>query len=98
MGIRLVRLNIGRLLLLTACVVEPLTAQEEPPVVFGTTVVIPSGLRGLVYYIKHNRTELPDFENGSPSTTTEDFGFRSPAVTGLICSPTMAPSFISTIR
>jgi hypothetical protein len=67
MGIHVARLNIGRLLMLATCVVAPLTAQEEPPVVFGTTVVIPSGLRGLVYYIKHNRTELPDFEKLKPA-------------------------------
>ena len=54
------------ILVLVACV-RALTAQEEPPVVFGTTVVIPSGLRGLVYYIKHNRTELPDFKKLKPA-------------------------------
>jgi len=37
-------------------------AQEEPTAIFGTTVVIPSGLRGFVYHIHHNRTQLPDFE------------------------------------
>jgi hypothetical protein len=42
-------------------------AQEEPMPIFGTTVVIPSGLRGLVYYIHHNRTELPDFEKLKPA-------------------------------
>jgi hypothetical protein len=46
---------------LLACV-SVVAAQEEPTVVFGTTVVIPSGLRGLVYHIKRNRTQLPDFE------------------------------------
>jgi hypothetical protein len=42
-------------------------AQEEPTAIFGTTVVIPSGLRGFVYYIKHNRTQLPDFEKLKPA-------------------------------
>jgi hypothetical protein len=42
-------------------------AQEQPIAVFGTTVVIPSGLRGLVYHIKRNRTELPDFEKLKPA-------------------------------
>jgi hypothetical protein len=42
-------------------------AQEEPTVVFGTTVVIPSGLRGVVYNIKRNRTQLPDFEKLKPA-------------------------------
>jgi hypothetical protein len=43
-----------------------LAAQEEPVAVFGTTVVIPSGLRGLVYHI-HHKTELPDFEKMKPA-------------------------------
>jgi hypothetical protein len=47
--------------------ISALVAQEEPIPVFGTTVVISSGLRGLVYYIHHNRTELPDFEKLKPA-------------------------------
>jgi hypothetical protein len=42
-------------------------AQDEPAVIFGTTVVIPSGLRGLVYHIHHNSTHLPDFEKMKPA-------------------------------
>lgn len=42
-------------------------AQEQPTVVFGTTVVIPSGLRGLVYHIHHNSKQLPDFEKLKPA-------------------------------
>jgi hypothetical protein len=55
--------------LLVAVVVcaSPLAAQEEPTVVFGTTVVIPSGLRGLVYHIHHNTKALPDFEKMKPA-------------------------------
>ena len=41
-------------------------AQEEPTPVFGTTVVIPSGLRGLVYHI-HHVTKLPNFEKLKPA-------------------------------
>ncbi len=55
------------IVVLTACVVAPVAAQEAPTVIFGTTVVIPSGLRGLVYYIHHNRTQLPDFEKLKPA-------------------------------
>jgi len=33
---------------------------------FGTTVVIPSGLHGLVYHIRHNTTKLPDFRKLKP--------------------------------
>jgi hypothetical protein len=49
-----------------ACI-SPASAQEEPTATFGTTVIISSGLRGFVYYIKHNRTELPDFEKLKPA-------------------------------
>jgi hypothetical protein len=55
------------LILAVIASVSPLAAQEEPTPVFGTTVVIPSGLRGLVYHIKRNRTELPDFEKLKPA-------------------------------
>jgi hypothetical protein len=43
------------------------TAQEEPTAIFGTTVIIPSGLRGLVYHIHRNRSQLPDFEKLKPA-------------------------------
>lgn len=42
-------------------------AQDHPTVIFGTTVIIPSGLRGLVYHMHHNRTKLPDFEKMKPA-------------------------------
>jgi len=42
-------------------------AQDEPTAIFGTTVVIPSGLRGLVYHIHHNGRALPDFEKLKPA-------------------------------
>lgn len=41
--------------------------QDEPTAVFGTTVVIPTGLRGLVYYIHHNTSKLPNFEKMKPA-------------------------------
>ncbi len=40
---------------------------DQPTVIFGTTVIIPSGLRGLVYHMHHNRTKLPDFEKMKPA-------------------------------
>jgi hypothetical protein len=46
---------------------SPAAAQEESTPVFGTTVVIPSGLRGLVYNIRRNSTELPNFEKKKPA-------------------------------
>jgi hypothetical protein len=36
---------------------------------FGTTVVIPSGLTGRIYRIKHNTKRLPDFARLKPSGT-----------------------------
>ena len=39
-----------------------LLAQDPPRPTFGTTVVIPSGLKGSIYYIPHNTSRLPDFE------------------------------------
>jgi PA14 domain len=42
-------------------------AQEEPTFVFGTTVVIPSGLRGLVYHLHRNTVALPDFDKLKPA-------------------------------
>lgn len=54
------------ILAVLACV-SPIAAQEQPTFVFGTTVVIPSGLRGLVYHIHHNRTQLPDFDKLKPA-------------------------------
>jgi hypothetical protein len=47
--------------------VSAFAAQEEPTAIFGTTVVIPSGLRGLVYHLHRNRSQLPDFEKLKPA-------------------------------
>jgi len=41
-------------------------AQDAPVPTFGTTVVIPSGLRGEIYYIRHNTKMLPRFEKMKP--------------------------------
>jgi hypothetical protein len=42
-------------------------ASREPTATptFGTTVVIPSGLRGEIYFLPKDTTVLPDFENSS---------------------------------
>jgi PA14 domain len=53
------------LVLVLACLAA--AAQEESTPVFGTTVVVPSGLRGLVYHIHHNSKELPDFSKMKPA-------------------------------
>jgi len=45
-------------------------AAEDPPAArFGATVVLPSGLRGVVYHIKHNTTRLPDLSQLKPKGT-----------------------------
>ena len=65
-------------------------AQEQPVPTFGTTVVINSGLKGLVYHIPHNSQRLPNFEKLKPKgaiyTTSlnvppRDFKIGFPGVT-----------------
>jgi len=46
--------------------VLPGQAQDAPVPTFGTTVVIPSGLRGKIYYIHRNSKALPRFEELKP--------------------------------
>lgn len=41
------------------------SAQEPPSAVFGTTVVVPGGLHGTVYFIPKNTAVLPDFQHDS---------------------------------
>jgi hypothetical protein len=63
---------------------------QEPQVTFGTTVVIPSGLEGRVYHIRHNTTKLPDFTKmkavgsiyaSSLNVPPQDFKLGFPGVT-----------------
>ena len=54
-------------LLIAVCACAGAAAQEQPTVVFGTTVVIPAGLRGLVYHIHHNTKKLPNFAKMRPA-------------------------------
>lgn len=65
-------------------------AQEKGAPVFGTTVVIPSGLRGLIYYMRPGEAWLPDFTRLKPAgaiyTTTldvpaQDFLLGFPGIT-----------------
>jgi hypothetical protein len=62
----------------------------EPPVKFGTTVIISSGLQGRIYHIPHHTQKLPDFSTlksvGSIWTTSlnippQDFKRGFPGVT-----------------
>ncbi len=70
-------------------------AQEQPPKpTFGTTVVIPSGLKGRIYNLDHHANRLPDFEGlkkpvGAIYTSelnvpTQDFRQGFPGVTDRI--------------
>jgi hypothetical protein len=64
-----VTLSAALLLAVGSCAAQSSTelAQGEPTPVFGTTVVIPSGLKGLVYHIHPNSTQLPDFKKLKPA-------------------------------
>jgi hypothetical protein len=44
-------------------------ANQEPVYVFGTSVVIPTGLQGTIYYISHSEKKLLDFDKGKPRGT-----------------------------
>jgi len=66
------------------------TGQASAPATFGTTVVIPSGLRGLIYYLRTGESWLPDFSRMKPVgviyTTSldippQDWSFGFPGVT-----------------
>lgn len=63
---------------------------DDPVPTFGTTVVIPSGLRGQVYHIHRNTSHLPKFEKMKPRGTiysselnvpTQDFNRGFPGLT-----------------
>jgi fibro-slime domain-containing protein len=56
--------RFGRIVLVVS--LSAVAAAQEPVATFGTTVVIPSGLRGSVYHIPHNTTQLPNFQKMKP--------------------------------
>jgi hypothetical protein len=62
----------------------------EPVYVFGTTVVIPSGLKGVIYFISHSPKKLLDLEKEKPRGTIytsalnippQDYSLGFPGVT-----------------
>jgi hypothetical protein len=53
--------------LLTLGTCFPAGAQDEPVAKFGTTIVINSGFRGLIYHIKRDSPRLPDFHKLKPA-------------------------------
>ena len=56
--------RLGRIALVVS--LSGVAAAQEPVATFGTTVVIPSGLRGSVYHIPHNTTQVPNFQKMKP--------------------------------
>ena len=46
-----------------------IAVEQETVAKFGTTVVIPAGLRGVIYRIRHNTNRLPDFAKLKPAGT-----------------------------
>ncbi len=67
------------------------TADDREPVAkFGTTIVLPSGLQGMVYHLRRNTSKLPDFRKVRPKGTiytasldipSQDFHQGFPGVT-----------------
>jgi hypothetical protein len=53
--------------------------EQEPIAKFGTTVVLPSGLQGLVYHIHHNAKRLPNFTKLRPVGTIYTASLDIPA-------------------
>lgn len=58
------RAAITLLLSVAAC-----AAQQDSPPVFGTTVVVPDGLRGFIYSLHRNTEKLPNFKHKRPIGT-----------------------------
>ena len=56
----------GRLVLIA---LAALAFGQDEPVRFGTTVVVPGGLRGLIYNLHRNTQRLPDFRKMKPVGT-----------------------------
>src|SRR5215472_11594050 len=61
--------------------------QEKGAPVFGTTVVIPSGLRGLIYYMRPGEAWLPDFTRLKPAGAIYTTSLNVPAQDFLLGFP-----------
>ncbi len=59
----------ARGLLVVLCAAGAGLAKEPPTPAFGTTVVVPGGLRGDIYFLPKGTTVLPDFEALEPVGT-----------------------------
>ena len=82
--------RIGLTVLVAISALPPAAVSQEQMPVFGTTVVIPGGLRGQVYHLKRNTEALPSFEKlkskGTVYTTSlnvppQDFQIGFPGLT-----------------
>jgi hypothetical protein len=47
-------------------ILSAVAAQDPPAVTFGTSVVLPGGLKGVIYRIPRKTTKLPNFEKLKP--------------------------------
>jgi PA14 domain-containing protein len=56
----------GLPILLTAALVAAESAAGQAPVSFGTTVVVPGGLQGVIYHISKRAKEIPDLRRIKP--------------------------------
>lgn len=65
----LLPLTLAICLLAVAGVAQEVDQTQELIYVFGTTVVIPSGLKGVIYYISHSAKSLTELEKNKPRGT-----------------------------
>ncbi|HVW08158.1 MAG TPA: PA14 domain-containing protein [Bryobacteraceae bacterium] len=66
---RRVLLLLGLLVGTAWAMQEPQQQDQEPVYVFGTSVVIPAGLQGAIYYISHSAPTIEDLEKKKPRGT-----------------------------
>jgi hypothetical protein len=76
------------------CLLIPLLARAQGPIaVFGTTVVIPSGLRGDIYYLRQNTQTLADLAHLHPQGTIYTTSLNVPPQDFLIGFPGITRRF-----
>jgi len=71
----------------------PAGAQEEPVAVFGTTVVIPSGLRGDIYYLPSNTQTLARLSQLHPQGSIYTTSLNVPPQSFLVGFPGITKRF-----
>jgi hypothetical protein len=70
-----------------------LATSQEPTAIFGTTVVIPSGLRGEIYYLPRNTETLADLSRLRPQGTIYTTSLNVPPQSFLIGFPGITKRF-----